>query len=155
MGSEMCIRDRFITTMKIALINDYGYPLAGAETYFFTLANGLKERGHEVLTVSSDRIRNQETLITDLKLPHSGHCFNLDSFFKPSTYFKLQKYLKNFNPDIVHLNNIFYTLSGAIPYAVRKYKSLITLHDYLPICIRDKTLCDLSLIHISEPTRPY
>ena len=35
--------------MKILLVNKFHYRKGGSETYYFTLANALKDKGHEVI----------------------------------------------------------------------------------------------------------
>ena len=127
--------------MKIVLVNDYGYDLGGAESYFFTLRDLLKNRGHKVVTVSSDRLRTgKEKFKTDFQLRHSGHLFNTDSVFNPVNYFQFKKILKSINPDVVHFQNVFYTLSPSVLLAAKKYHSILTLHDYYAIYLREKTL---------------
>ena len=127
--------------MKIMLINDFGYSLGGAETYFFKLRDALIQRGHQVLCVSSDRRRSgTEQFLSDVQLSHSGNFFNLDSYFNLKNYFQLKSLLHEQCPDVVHLHNIFYTLSPSILYALKHCSTVLTFHDYFSICARDKTL---------------
>lgn len=131
--------------MKILLVNDYGYYLGGAEYYFFGLKKGLEQKGYKVFTLSSNRIVDKRTFLTEFQILESGHCFNLDSYFNIANFFQFKKILKKLDPDIVHLNNIFYSLSPSILLALKKYKTVMTLHDYYIICFRDKTLLNLDI----------
>ena len=45
--------------MRILLVNKYFYRKGGAETYFFALAEGLKELGHEVAFFSMKHPNNE------------------------------------------------------------------------------------------------
>ena len=128
--------------MKILLVNDYGFPLGGAESYVLWLREALTQRGHTVRLVSSDRERNGKKVLADYTLPHSGHFWNLDSWFNWKAYKAFKKILSIEKPDVVHFNNIFYTLSAAVCFAAKGVHSVLTIHDYQAICLRDKTLAD-------------
>jgi glycosyltransferase involved in cell wall biosynthesis len=131
--------------MKILLVNDFGYVAGGAERYLFLLKKGLEQKGHAVFTLSSDYRVDSEKIKTDFQISQSGHFFNLDSYFNIMNYFQFKKILNRVKPDIVHLNNIFYTISPSILFALNSYKTVMTLHDYYIICFRDKTFPDLEI----------
>src|SRR5262245_9064303 len=128
--------------MKILLVNDFGYKEGGAEEYFFGLKNGLEQRGHQVLTVSSDYVPRDRKILTDFCIERSGHFFNMDSYFNRANYLEFNNILNNVEPDIVHINNIFYLISPSMLFAVKNYKTVMTLHDYYIICMSDKTFPD-------------
>ena len=44
--------------MKILLVNKYHYHKGGAETYYFSLADGLKKQGHDVIFFSMNHPDN-------------------------------------------------------------------------------------------------
>lgn len=125
--------------MKIALVNDYGFILGGAETYFFNLARSLQNAGHQVITISSDRMRGNREFLTDYQIPHSGHFFNLDSFFNPKSYQALKNIVNKEDIELVHFNNVFYQLSPSV--LLVDCPSVITAHDYYSVCNVDKTKC--------------
>jgi glycosyltransferase involved in cell wall biosynthesis len=131
--------------MKILLVNDFGYKVGGAEEYFFGLEKGLKQRGHQIFTVSSNHVTKKNGIITDFSVERSGNFFNTDSYFNKKSYLQFKNILNNIKPDIVHLNNIFYLISPSILFAVKKYTTVMTLHDYYIICMSDKTLPDGSV----------
>jgi glycosyltransferase involved in cell wall biosynthesis len=128
--------------LKIVLINDYGYPVGGAERYFFKLQQGFSRKGCQVITISSDSIAHRSSLLngfdTDYQLPHTGNFFNLDSVFSLKNYYYLKKILKKIKPDIVHIQNCIYALSPSVIFAAYSYPMVVTLHDYSSICIGDK-----------------
>jgi glycosyltransferase involved in cell wall biosynthesis len=128
--------------MKILLVNDFGYKVGGAEEYFFGLKNGLEQRGHQIYTVSSNYEPRGKKILTEFRIEESGNFFNIDSYFNIVNYLKFKSILNKINPDIIHINNIFYIISPSILFAVKRYKTLMTLHDYYMICMRDKTLPD-------------
>lgn len=131
--------------MRILLVNDWGFPRGGAESYLFSLASALRAQNHTVITLSSDRTIAGEDFSTDIQVKHSGHCFNLDSYFNPINFVQLNKIVRFVRPDIVHFHNVFYTLSPSVLFAIGKASSVLTLHDYFAICARDKRLVDGSV----------
>jgi glycosyltransferase involved in cell wall biosynthesis len=126
--------------MRILLVNDFGYRIGGAEEYFFGLKKGLEQRGNQVFTVSSDYEPMDKKILTDFCIKESGHLFNMDSYFNTINYLQFKKILNDIQPDIVHLNNIFYLISSSILFTLRNYKTVMTLHDYYIICMSDKML---------------
>ena len=46
--------------MKVLLVNKFHFRKGGSETYYFTLAELLKKKGHEVIYFSIDDERNLE-----------------------------------------------------------------------------------------------
>jgi glycosyltransferase involved in cell wall biosynthesis len=126
--------------MKILLVNDFGYKVGGAEEYFFGLKKGFESKGHQVFTVSSNYVPKGKNILTDFCIERSGHFFNIDNNFNKVNYSQFKNILNDINPDIIHLNNIFYLISPSILFAVKNYKTVMTLHDYYIICMSDKTL---------------
>ena len=62
----------------------------------------------------------------------------------------LEKKIKNFNPDIVHVHNLFFTASPAVLYKAKKMgvPVIMTVHNYRLICanallLRDNHVCEL------------
>ena len=126
--------------MKILQVNDYGIRFGGAEQYFFSISEGLKARGHEVVTVTSDHQRGGLALESDFQLPESGNFFNIDSVFNPRAAWQLRDILRRIKPDIIHYHNTGYRLSPSVFFVSGNIPSVVTLHDYLPICFSSKTL---------------
>ncbi len=131
--------------MKILLANNFHYIRGGAERAYFDLAKILTKRGHEVAFFSSLHEKNQETkwskyfikardlnkdygFFTSLKIGFS-YLYNF------SAKKNMEKLIKDFKPDVIHLHNIHY-LSPSIIDAAKKHNVpvVMTLHDYKPIC---------------------
>ncbi len=136
--------------MKILLINKFLYPKGGAETYVFKLGEILEAKGHEVQYFGLDNEKNivgneSDSYVTDMDLT-KGAGKNLTAPFRiiysAEARRKIRKVLYDFNPDIVHLNNIQFHLTPSIILEAEKYrkktgsnlKIIYTAHDYQLIC---------------------
>lgn len=128
--------------MRILLVNDFGYPVGGAERYFFSLAGALRDRGHQVVTLSSDSTRHGAEFKTDYQVAHTGHFFDTDSVFSPVVFWQFKQLAAAIAPELIHFHNIFYTLSPSALFASGKIPAVMTLHDYAAICAGDKRLID-------------
>ena len=136
--------------MKILLVNKFLYPKGGAETYVFKLGEMLTEKGHEVQYFGLENKENivgnnAQSYVSDMDFA-KGIVKNLKAPFKiiysREARKKIRKVLKDFNPDIVHLNNIQFHLTPSIILEANKYrkkyksdlKIIYTAHDYQLIC---------------------
>lgn len=136
--------------MKVLLINKFLYPKGGAETYVFKLGETLEAHGHEVQYFG---LNNPKNIVGN----HVGaYVSNMDfnqgirkNFRAPFRIIysseakkKITKVLYDFEPDVVHMNNIQFHLTPSIILAVQKYrkktgrrvKIVYTAHDYQLIC---------------------
>ena len=136
--------------MKILLVNKYLYPKGGAENYVLALGALLEEKGHEVQYFGMADPRN--TVSNRLGLEVSALDFskgvmkNLHAPFRmiysPEAAGKMRRVLEDFQPDVVHLNNIHYHLTPSVILAAARYrrktdrtvKILYTAHDYQLVC---------------------
>jgi len=123
--------------LKILLINDRGYLTGGVEINVLKLSEELKKRGHTVKILTSDINPTDVPLFSDYTFRGYNEnsvirwfkwVFNLDS------YFKLKQILKEYKPDIIHLQNIFYQVSPSILLAAGNIPTILTLHSYELIC---------------------
>lgn len=136
--------------MKILLINKFLYPKGGAETYTFKLGELLKKHGHIVeyfgLENSKNIVGNNvNAYVSDMDFG-AGIKKNLKAPFRiiysTEARKKLRKVLNDFNPDVIHLNNIQFHLTPSIIIEAEKYrqktgsklKIVYTAHDYQLIC---------------------
>ena len=119
--------------MKIMQINDFYYPLGGAEIYFLDICKSLEELGHEVIVVSSSHQPKTSYRKKEYFLPSSRGIKSSFKIFKIWNMFK--KIIKENNPDIIHIHNIYYFLS---PFILRKLffikPSIRTVHDVRLFC---------------------
>lgn len=128
--------------MKILEVNKFFYPRRGAERHFLDLVRLLESHGHSVAIFSMEHPEN-------LFSPYSGFFpsyvgFNADDstmlqrikgilrLWSFESYRKMERLLKEFHPDIVHVHNIYHQLSPSILLAAkrRNIPIVMTVHDY-------------------------
>lgn len=146
------INNREITQqpLRILLVNKFLFPKGGAETYVFDLGKMLEEHGHEVQYFGLENEKNivgnnvnsfvsnmdfSEGVMKNLKAP-----FRI--IYSSEARKKIRKVMDDFNPDVVHLNNIQYHITPSIILEVNKWRKqtkkncriIYTTHDYQLIC---------------------
>ena len=136
--------------MKVLLVNKFLYPKGGAETYTFKLGKMLQDHGHTVEYFGLDNpknivFNNAKAYVTDMDFG-KGIIKNLTAPFRiiysTEAKKKISKVLYDFEPDVVHMNNIQFHLTPSIIIAVENYrrktgkkvKIVYTAHDYQLIC---------------------
>ena len=123
--------------MKILLANKFYYNRGGDCIYTITLERKLKEKGHEVAIFAMDYPVN---LDTKWKKYFPGNMNKLMAFTRPfgskEVIRKFQALLNDFQPDVVHLNNIHTQLSPIIAEIAhqRGIRVVWTLHDSKLVC---------------------
>ncbi len=136
--------------MKILMVNKFLHPNGGSETYIFNLGKELIRQGHEVQYFGMEHekriVGNSLELYTDNMDFHTGKLQKLLYPFKiiysKEAYKKMLMVLHDFQPDVVHLNNINFQLTPSIIYSVKKYRKIskqkvrivATAHDYQWVC---------------------
>lgn len=136
--------------MKILLVNKFLYPKGGVETYIIKLGQILQDYGHEVQYFGLANEKNimgntANSYVSNIDFS-DGICKNLMAplriIYSTEARRKLRKVLEDFQPDIVHLNNIQFHLTPSIILEIEKYKKnvgrktkiIYTAHDYQLIC---------------------
>lgn len=136
--------------MKVLLVNKFLYPKGGAETYTFKLGETLINYGHEVQYFGLENSKNVVgnnigEYVSDMDF-NKGILKNLTAPFRIIFSYeakkKISKVLYDFEPDVVHMNNIQFHLTPSIILAVANYrkntgrrvKIVYTAHDYQLIC---------------------
>ena len=136
--------------MKVLMVNKFLYPNGGSETYIFKLGEQLQKEGHEVQYFGMEHegriVGNHAESYTSNMDFHTG---NLQKLLYPFRIIysreakkKITVVLRDFQPDVVHLNNINFQLTPSVIYAVRNYekksgrkiKIVFTAHDYQWVC---------------------
>lgn len=136
--------------MKVLLVNKFLYHKGGAETYTFKLGQALTDNGHQVEYFGLEHPENIVGNNAGAYVTHmdfgEGMRKNITAPFKiissSEAAKKITKVLYDFEPDIVHLNNIQFHLTPSIIVATEKYrkktgrkvKIIYTAHDYQLIC---------------------
>lgn len=136
--------------MKILMVNKFLHPNGGSETYIFKLGEQLQKLGHEVQYFGMDHegriVGNRAEIYTDDMDFHSGGLrkllYPLRIIYSTEAKRKMRLVLQDFQPDVVHLNNINFQLTPSVIYAVRAYEKkagrhiriVFTAHDYQWVC---------------------
>ena len=136
--------------MKILLVNKFLYPKGGAETYVLKLGQILRNHGHQVQYFGLDNEKNvvgndAGAYVSDMDFG-AGIKKNLTAplriIYCAEARKKIRAVLDDFQPDVVHLNNIQFHLTPSIILEVQKYRKdtgaavrlVYTAHDYQLIC---------------------
>lgn len=136
--------------MKVLMINKFLYPKGGAETYTLSLGNILETHGHQVqyfgLRNPKNTVGNDvDALVDDMDFSE-GVMKNLKAplriVYNQQARKEIRRVLDNFQPDIVHLNNIQFHLTPSIILETDKWrkenkkdcKIIYTAHDYQLVC---------------------
>jgi glycosyltransferase involved in cell wall biosynthesis len=129
--------------MKILQIHNKYLEKGGEDTVVVNERMLLQQYGHEVALCEFD---NQ-----DLEGISKIALFR-KTIFNTHSYKKLIHQIETFEPDVVHIHNVFYTASPSIFYALKKKNvpSVMTIHNYRFGCIqgllyRDNANCQLCL----------
>lgn len=132
--------------MKILLVNNFHYLRGGAERAYFDLGKLLEDRGEEVAYFSTINPRNKPSkfnsyFVRDYDLDKSyGILTRLKIAFRiiynREASRKMKKIIKDFQPDVVHLHNIYHHLSPSVLRVLKKYDIpvVMSLHDYKLVC---------------------
>lgn len=104
----------------------------------------LSEKGHEVKTIFFE---NSRIAGVGQKIKTA-----FSSIYDLYSARKVSGILKEFEPDIIHIHNIFFMASPSVLYAARRHKVpvVMTLHNYRLICanallFRDNKICELCI----------
>ena len=146
--------------MKICLVTNIyePYELGGTEVYVKTLANALKEKGHDVFVITTcppqkhfrtvinesiDGIKVYRFYPLNLYWGYRAQeksllvksLWHLVEQWNPHVYFTVKKILEKELPEVVHINNVG-GFSNSIFWACQGdgRKVVYTLHDYISIC---------------------
>jgi glycosyltransferase involved in cell wall biosynthesis len=143
--------------MKILLVNTYHYLRGGDCTYTFALADLLKSHGHKVKFFGMKHPKNLPSTeekyfleyIDYVELNKNKSLANSLKVLTRSIYYKhartkIGELIKNYKPDIVHLQNIHAHITPSILFEIKKNNIPIvwTLHDYKLVCPNSHYLID-------------
>ena len=125
--------------MKILLANKFYYRRGGDCIYMLNLEQLLKAHGHDVAVFAMDYLEN---LDTPWKKYFPQNMSKVMAFTRPfgsrEVRSKFKSLLNDFQPDVVHLNNIHTQLSPVIAELAHENGCRVvwTLHDYKLLCPR-------------------
>ncbi|MBD5473543.1 MAG: glycosyltransferase family 4 protein [Lachnospiraceae bacterium] len=136
--------------MKILMVNKFLYPNGGSETYIFKLGEQLQKRGHAVQYFGMEHegriVGNHVESYTSNMDFHTGRLQKLlypfRIIYSMEARKKIRLVLEDFQPDVVHLNNINFQLTPSVIYEIRDYEKrsgkkihiVFTAHDYQWVC---------------------
>jgi glycosyltransferase involved in cell wall biosynthesis len=131
--------------MKILQVNKYYYPRGGADRYFLDLSSALEKAGHEVAVFAMQHPKNEVTpwsryFVSRISFNEGGKKNKLKTpgrvLYSLEAKRKFTQLIKDFQPDIIHIHNIYHQLSPSILDAAAhaKIPVVMHLHDYKLIC---------------------
>jgi glycosyltransferase involved in cell wall biosynthesis len=133
--------------MKILLSNKFYYPRGGSDIYMIELEKLLKSKGHEVAVFAMQHQMNLHNKYSEYFPPevdmNNRRITSLlptlvRPFGSPDVIDKFRLLLRQFKPDLVHLNNIHSQLSPILTVLARNHNVPVvwTLHDHKLLCPR-------------------
>jgi len=132
--------------MKILLINKFLYPKGGDAISTLETGRLLSEKGHEVVFWGMAHPKNQDFLYKEYFVSYIDYNKPLGRFQQLKNSFKIlysleakskiSNLLKEWKPDIAHLNNFAHQISPSVLDVFKKYKipTVMTIHDYKLVC---------------------
>lgn len=129
--------------MKILILEDLGFDIGGISSYLINATKVLKKEGHTVKILSSD-VKPEEKHSDQKAYIYTDYTFRSfkknrilrisTSIFNPFSYLKIKQILKEFKPDIVHLNNFLNIASPSVLCCLKNIPTILTIHDYSILC---------------------
>lgn len=136
-----------VSKMKVLLVNKFHYKKGGSETYYFTLAEALEKKGHEVIFFAmKDDEKNipcgqEEYFVSNASVQggiKSKMNMVLHMTYSKEAYNNMKKLLEAEHPDLVILNLVHKQITLSIIDAIKEYDSQLpifwTMHDLIAIC---------------------
>lgn len=134
--------------MRIILVNKFHYMKGGSETYYFAVADALREMGHEVHYFAMEDEKNVPCEDSDLFVPNRDYngpsspvakaSAALSIVYSSEAKRRFQVLCERVRPDIVHLNlvhrQITLSILDAAYLAQHKVPVVWTAHDYIAVC---------------------
>ena len=130
--------------MKIIMVNKFLFPRGGAETYALELGQELKNKGHTVeyfgMYDKQNTVTNRWGLYTSPldfhspKLSDATYPFRI--IWSKEAYDKMKILIKEFHPDVIHLNNFNYHVTPSVIDVAHEFgiPVVITAHDSQFVC---------------------
>ena len=116
--------------MKILMVNKFHYKKGGSETYYFTIAEALKSKGHEVVFFAmKDEEHNlscdQEKYFVSNASVQGGIKSKLNMVlhiaYSKEAYSNMKRLLEDERPDLVILNLVHKQITLSIIDAIKEY----------------------------------
>lgn len=132
--------------MKVLLVNKYHYFRGGSETYYFGLAELLRNAGHQVIFFAMEDDRNipcaqSKYFVSNVEF--NGELSAMDKLkaagrmvYSFEAKKKFDRLLTDEKPDIIHINLFHRVLTASIVDVAKKHQIpvVFTMHDLNCIC---------------------
>jgi glycosyltransferase involved in cell wall biosynthesis len=140
--------------VKIILVNKFLYPKGGAEVSTLVTGALLSGKGHEVHYWGMAHPSNPEYPYNDYfvsQVDYNKASGILTKFKAASNILysfeakkKIEEFIKEIKPDIVHLNNFYHQISPSILHVLKKHNipTVMTMRDYKLVCPSYSMLAD-------------
>ena len=128
--------------MKILEINKFYFPKGGADKHFLDVVSLLESAGHEVAVFAMKHPKNKKSKWEKYFVSTVGYTSEYSlaekikgifrMFFSFEAKRNINKLLDDFNPNIVHIHNVYHQLSPMILFEIKKrgIPVVMTVHDY-------------------------
>lgn len=116
--------------MRILQLVCVGYEVGGAERSVKTLTEGLRNRGHDVLVVASDRMVVDHVAFSDRVIPAvAGRPMArfVRHLWSQPAYRAMRQVVEDFRPHVVHLHTPS-AFSPSLFWAIRNVPTVLTVH---------------------------
>ena len=133
--------------MRILFCNKYNFRFSGTEAYLFEIMELLRSHGHEVALFSMQDPRGKPTSYDRHFVPHIEFKDNRASLFarvgmaahaiySREARRRLREMIKDFQPDVAHVRNIYHHLSPSIFWELKKQAIPVLYHlnDFKILC---------------------
>ncbi len=134
--------------MRVILVNKFHYRKGGSETYYFDVAEGLLQRGHEVHYFAMEGAENETCADSDLFVSskdYNGPSGAADKvkaaaslIYSKEARERFQALCERVRPEVVHMNLVHRQITLSIldaPYLKEhKVPVVFTSHDYILVC---------------------
>jgi len=133
--------------MKVLLINKFLFPKGGDAISTLNTGLLLKSKGHEVAFwgmqhENNETFPNKEYFVNNVDFNNEDSSVmnkiksTANILYSIEAKKKLNNFLKNYQPDIAHLNNFAHQISPSILHVLQKYKipCVMTMRDYKIVC---------------------
>lgn len=134
--------------MRVLLVNKFHYRKGGSETYYFGVAEALRQLGHEVFFFAMEDEKNYPCEQAKYFVSHSDYSGKTSAVQKlkdgASLIYsfeakkKFEALLEVVKPDVIHLNLVHRQLTFSIldaPYLKKHHVPVVfTSHDYIMVC---------------------
>lgn len=132
--------------MKVLLVNKFHYQKGGSETYYFTLAEALARKGHEVIFFAMQDEKNlscdqAESFVSNASVRggiKSKLNMVLHIAYSKEAFRKMKGLLTREKPDLVILNLVHKQITLSIIDAIKEHDPKLpvfwTMHDLIAVC---------------------